>query len=102
MATNTAPRTPSDTDESTQPATDRTDDTALPTLAEVLDRVASQGPQIITRGDDRFIVQGAQDFEAVTRKKRKYKDFKDLLLNGPRFDGIEIEREPWTMRDIDL
>ncbi|MGN6031190.1 MAG: hypothetical protein ACTHQE_05950 [Thermomicrobiales bacterium] len=76
---------------------------SLPSLAEVLDRVASDGPQIITRGEERFIVLGAQDFVAnANAGKRKYRDFKDFLFNGPRFDGIEIEREPWTMRDIDL
>ncbi|MGB3330757.1 MAG: type II toxin-antitoxin system prevent-host-death family antitoxin [Thermomicrobiales bacterium] len=77
---------------------------ALPTLAEVLDRVVSDGPQIITRGEERFIVLGAHDFETATAtgKKRKYKDFKDFLLNGPRFDGVLIERDPDTGRDIEL
>lgn len=71
---------------------------SLPSLAEVLDRVASDGPQIITRGEERFIVLGAQDFEpaSLDEKKRKYKDFKDLLFNGPRFDGIAFEHEDWV------
>lgn len=76
----------------------------LPSLAEVLDRVASDGPQIITRGEERFVILGAQDFEPESAKttKRKYTDFKDFLLNGPRFDGVLIERDPDTGRDIEL
>ena len=70
---------------------------SLPSLAEVLDRVASDGPQIITRGEERFIVLGAQDFVASANAgKRKYRDFKDFLFNGPRFDGIAFEHEDWV------
>ncbi|MGC4107864.1 MAG: hypothetical protein QM753_16195 [Thermomicrobiales bacterium] len=89
-----------------KPATNPTEtpEDSLPSLAEVLDRVSHEGPQIITRGDERFIVLGAQEFATTSSdtEKRTYTDFKDFLFNGPRFDGIELGREPWTMRDIDL
>ena len=82
-------------------ATPAPDDEALPTLAEVLDRVASHGPQIITRGEDRFVVLAAHQSEPqVPETKRP--GLIDALLSGPRFDGVEIEREPWEMRDVDL
>lgn len=97
MATRTAPRTPTGIDESTQTANT---DESLPSLAEVLDRVASHGPQIITRGEDRFVVLEAQEMPVDRRQKRL--GFIDALLSGPRFDGVEIEREPWIARDIEL
>lgn len=75
-----------------------TEEESLPSLAEVLDRVASDGPQIITRGGERFVVVGAQDFVAAPKRP----SLVDALLSGPRFDGVEIEREPWDMREVDL
>lgn len=82
----------------THPAPPSPAEDALPSLADVLDRVAADGPQIITRGEERFVVLGAQDFAA----KPKRAGLVDALLNGPRFDGVEIEHEPWDMRDVDL
>jgi len=79
------------------PQPTETPDDSLPTLAEVLDRVSHVGPQIVTRGEERFIVLGAQDFEA----KPKRPGLVGALLSGPRFDGIVIAHAPWDMRDID-
>jgi hypothetical protein len=62
----------------------------LPSLAEVLDRVASDGPQIITRGGERFVVLAAQE-PKITPKRP----------SGPRFDGVDLERDKSPMRDVD-
>ncbi|MGB3330755.1 MAG: hypothetical protein WBA46_17465 [Thermomicrobiales bacterium] len=101
MATHTASRTPADADETARSA--GTDET-LPTLAEVLDRVVSDGPQIITRGEKRFIVLGAHDYTTTTSTTTapKRAGLVDALLGGPRFDGVDIEHEPWDMRDVEL
>jgi len=82
----------------THPAPPSPAEDALPSLADVLDRVAADGPQIITRGEERFVVLSAQELKV----EKEEPDFIQFLLNGPRFDGVEIEHEPWDMRDVDL
>ncbi|MGC4190176.1 MAG: hypothetical protein QM589_02955 [Thermomicrobiales bacterium] len=85
----------------THPESHTPGEESLPTLAEVLDRVASDGPQIITRGEDHFVVLAAHQIEPqVLETKRP--GLIDALLGGPCFDGVEIEREPWDMRDAEL
>lgn len=69
-------------------------------LSEVIDRAISEGPQTITRhGKARAVVVSIDEYEALAKKRRNFVDF---LLDGPRFDGLDIERSKELPRDIDL
>ena len=69
-------------------------------LGEVIDRAISEGPQTITRhGKPRAVLMSVEEFEAMKPKKR---DFVEFLLNGPRFDDLDLERSKDTGRDVDL
>lgn len=78
-------------------------------LSELLDDAENKGPQVITRhGKERAVVLSIERYRAltvpqaseITAGKPQYVDFKDWLLNGPKFDDFEIERSTHTGRDF--
>ncbi len=72
-------------------------------LSEVLDRASEEGPQIVTYREKRFVIaEEPADENAPSDTVEPGKDFLDFLLNGPRFDGVVIERDPSPMREIKL
>jgi antitoxin Phd len=69
-------------------------------FSEVMEKAEQEGPQIITRhGTERAVVLSIQDYRALTARK---KDFIAHLLNGPKIDDLEIERDKDTGREVDL
>jgi antitoxin Phd len=69
-------------------------------FSELMDKAEHEGPQIVTRhGEDRVVVLSIEDYENMEPLK---KSLKELLLGGPKFDDLEIEREPDFGREIDL
>ncbi|MGB3306694.1 MAG: type II toxin-antitoxin system Phd/YefM family antitoxin [Thermomicrobiales bacterium] len=68
-------------------------------LPEILERVSEEGPQIVTHHDKRYVIISEDEYVALPEKKL---GFVDYLLNGPRFDGVEIEHDKSPMRDIEL
>ncbi len=61
-------------------------------LSDILDRASEEGPQIVTYREKRYVILEEAEFEERSVPAEK-KDFVDFLLNGPRFDGVEIERD---------
>lgn len=69
-------------------------------LSEVIDRAINEGPQTITRhGKARAVLLSVEEYDALANRKPNFVDF---LLNGPRFDDIDIERSKELPREIDL
>ncbi len=69
-------------------------------LGEVIDRAISEGPQTITRhGKPRAVLMSVEEFEVLQKKRPSFKDF---LMNGPRFDDLDLERSKDTGREIEL
>jgi hypothetical protein len=61
-------------------------------------RVDSDGPQTVeVDGERRLTVLAESDYRRLSERK---KTFKEWLLSGPRFDDLEIEREPSPGRDF--
>ncbi len=69
-------------------------------FSEVFTRAWNEGPQFVTRRDQEVVVLAKDEYLRLTGEKKK--DFVDFLLDGPRFDGVEIERDKSPMRDIEL
>lgn len=56
-------------------------------LSEVLRAAESQGVQYVTKhGREVAVVMSIDDYAELSGRNRKYKDFKDWLLNGPKID----------------
>jgi antitoxin Phd len=69
-------------------------------FSEVIEEAQSKGPQIITRhGAERAVVLSFDDFRSLTAHKPGLKEY---LLDGPKFDDFEIERDRDTGREISL
>ena len=71
-------------------------------LSELIDRVLSEGPQVITRhGVEIAVVMPFTGYKKLTERKQKLGDF---LMSSPLHEsGLVIERDKQTsLRAIDL
>lgn len=66
-------------------------------LSEVLNRVSSEGPQHISRRDERFVVISLDEYRALKGEKET---FKDWLLSLPDLSELDLERDKSPMRDV--
>jgi antitoxin Phd len=74
--------------------------TAKQRFSELVERALHEGPQIVTRrGREVAVVVGIDEYR---RLRDGEPDFKRFLLEGPRFDDLEIERSQDTGREIDF
>ena len=70
-------------------------------FSEVLEEAARSGPQIITKhGKKRAVVISIEDFERLHR--REPDPFVLFLMNGPKVEDFEIERDKDPGREIEL
>ncbi len=67
-------------------------------LSEVLNR-AEQEAQIITRRDRQYVVLDGDQYRRLTGDAPS---LKDLILNGPSLEGVDLERDPSPSREFDL
>ncbi len=68
-------------------------------LSEVVNLALSEGPQTITRRKDTVVVISAERYAELTGQRQGFKDF---LMSGPSFEGLDLERDRGPMRDVDL
>ncbi|WP_165223260.1 type II toxin-antitoxin system prevent-host-death family antitoxin [Aquisphaera insulae] len=68
-------------------------------LTEVVNLALTEGPQTITRRNDRVVLMSAARYEELVGKRP---DFKDFLFSGPSFEGLDLERDQSPARDVDL
>jgi len=67
-------------------------------FSELVRRAVHEGPQVVTRhGEEAVVVLSAADYERLTRP-----DFKEFLLSGPDWEGLEPERDTAPARIIEL
>ncbi|MDE1466068.1 type II toxin-antitoxin system prevent-host-death family antitoxin [Spartinivicinus poritis] len=68
-------------------------------FSEVLNQASLEGPQQIVRRDETYVVLTQAEYEQLAFKQRNFVNF---LLNGPSFEGLDLERDKSEMRDIEL
>jgi antitoxin Phd len=68
-------------------------------FSEVMNRALSEGPQRVRRRKDAVIMLAEAEYERLTGRRP---DFKEYLMNGPSFDGLDLTRDPSPMRDVEL
>jgi antitoxin Phd len=68
-------------------------------LSEVVNLALSEGPQTITRRKDAVVVISAAEYEELVGKRQSFKDF---LMSGPSFEGLDLGRDKSPMRDVEL
>lgn len=68
-------------------------------FSELVNLALSKGPQEVVRRGDRVIVIAKADYEKLTGAKPS---LKDLLMNGPSLEGVDVSRDPSPMRGVCL
>jgi prevent-host-death family protein len=68
-------------------------------FSEVVRLALTKGPQRIVRRDDSVIVISDNDYEKLTGKRQ---GLKDLLLNGPGLEDLDLGRDQSPMRDFEI
>jgi prevent-host-death family protein len=76
-------------------------------FSELLDAASRSGPQTITRhGKRRAVVLSIEEYDTLSGEPKAENNqpdaFLTFLMNGPRFEDFEIERDHDTGREIDL
>ena len=69
-------------------------------FSELVNRALAEGPQRVVRRGDAVIVVAQRDYEQLVGKRPSFKEF--LLGKGPSLDGLELERDRSSMRDVTL
>lgn len=68
-------------------------------FSEVVELSLSEGPQLVTRrGQDAVVVLAAKDYRRLSGSSA----LKELLLNAPRGEPLDIARSGEPVRDIAL
>ena len=66
-------------------------------FSEVVDLSLKQGPQMVTkRGQDAVVILSASEY----RRMCGALPLRDLLLNAPRGEPLDMKRSPEVIRDI--
>lgn len=84
-------------------------------LDDLLDQVEREGPQIVQRGEKRYVFSTQQRAQYEMRKKAlarkeeernridgKTSGFMEFLISGPSLEGVDLERDKSPMREVDL
>ena len=70
-----------------------------PVLSELVTRALTDGPQRVRRRNQAVSVLSEDDYRRLTGAKP---DFIQYLMNGPGLEGVDLERDPSPMREVDL
>ncbi len=68
-------------------------------FSELVNRALSEGPQEVERRGDRVIIISKAEYEELSGKKPSLIEY---IMDGPSFNGIELERDRSEMREVDL
>jgi antitoxin Phd len=68
-------------------------------FSELMNRTLTEGPQRVRGRKGAIIMVAEEEYERVTGVRP---DFKDYLMNGPGFDGLDLTRDPSPGRDLPL
>jgi prevent-host-death family protein len=70
-------------------------------LSELIERTRADGPQTITRhGKAAVVLVSAEEWERKTRRSGNLAEF--LAASPLRESGLEVEREPDGVREVEL
>lgn len=68
-------------------------------FSEVVDLSLNQGPQMVTkRGQDAVVILSASEYRRICGSL----PLRDLLMNAPRGEPLDIKRSREVIRDISL
>jgi antitoxin Phd len=69
-------------------------------FSELVNKALLEGPQMVSRREDRVVVISEDEYQNLTGKKRNFIEF--LLEGNLNLDGVNLERDKSPSRKIDL
>ncbi len=68
-------------------------------FSEVVNRALTDGPQRVRRRQDAVAVVSAEEYERLVGKRKSFKEF---LVEGESFEGLNLDRDASAGRDVAL
>ena len=68
-------------------------------FSELMRRALSEGPQRVRRRKEAVVMVAEEEYERLAGARP---DFKDYLMQGESFDGLDLERDDTPTRDVSL
>ena len=68
-------------------------------FSEVVTLALNDGPQWVTRRNDAVVILSRDEYERITGERQNFKEF---LLSGPDFEGLDLSRDKTPMRDAGI
>jgi antitoxin Phd len=68
-------------------------------FSELVNRALNEGPQRVRRRKDEVVVVSGRDYERLVGKRPRFKDY---LLGGASFEGLDLTRDTDPGRDVVL
>jgi antitoxin Phd len=68
-------------------------------FSELMNRALTEGPQRVRGRKDAVVMVAEAEYERLTGARP---DFKQYLLSGPSFDGLDLARDQSPGRDVPL
>jgi prevent-host-death family protein len=68
-------------------------------FSEVVNLALTQGPQMVHRRKDTVVVMSAKEFERLVGQRPSFKDY---LVQGESFEGLDLARDQSPSRDVSL
>jgi antitoxin Phd len=67
-------------------------------LSEVMTRALTDGPQRIRRRDQVVVVLSEAEYQRLTGETETLTSY---LLSGPDLSGLDLDRDPGSMREVE-
>ncbi len=67
-------------------------------FSELITKALTEGPQRVRRRDETVVVISAAEFERLKPRR----DFIEHLMSGPSFEGLDLDRDASSGRDIEF
>jgi antitoxin Phd len=68
-------------------------------FSELMNRALREGPQRVRRRQEEVVVIAGEEYDRLTGLAG---DFRNYLIQGESFDGLDLTRDPSPGRDVSL
>jgi prevent-host-death family protein len=68
-------------------------------FSELVTLAVTEGPQVVHRRKDTVVVLSERDYKRLSGKAASFKDY---LVKGPSFKGLDLNRDKSSPRDVRL
>jgi antitoxin Phd len=71
-------------------------------FSEVFTKALTEGPQRVRRRGETVVILAEAEYERLAGGQTKKMSLGEFLLQGPSFEGLDLERDKSEGREVDL